>query len=157
MFNSIIWATDGSEAADKALPYIRSFASEHHAKVTLVHCDELLVARSAGKDEFVDGEYVRDKIERQARALRDDGVDAHTKFVGGIGCDAAKQISETATELPADLIVVATRGRTALEGLVLGSVTQRLMLIAPCPVLAVPTAQQRTGQDEQLATAAAAD
>jgi nucleotide-binding universal stress UspA family protein len=59
---------------------------------------------------------------------------------GASGGDAAKQISETATDLPADLIVLATRGRTAIEGLVLGSVIQRLLQIAPCPVFVVPTA-----------------
>jgi nucleotide-binding universal stress UspA family protein len=36
------------------------------------------------------------------------------------------------------VIVVGTRGRTPLAGLVLGGVTQRLLHIAPCPVLAVP-------------------
>jgi nucleotide-binding universal stress UspA family protein len=153
MFKCIIWATDGSEAADTALPYVRSLALEHNAELILGHCDELLVARSAGKDEFIDGEYVRDKIERQAQALRDDGINAHAKFLGGIGCDAAKQIAETAEEWSADLIVVATRGRTALEGLLLGSVTQRLAHIAPCPVFVVPIGAR--GPVDEAAQAAA--
>ena len=51
---------------------------------------------------------------------------------------AAHTIAEEAKEAGADLIVVGTRGHTALAGLLLGSVTQRLLHIAPCPVLAVP-------------------
>jgi nucleotide-binding universal stress UspA family protein len=38
----------------------------------------------------------------------------------------------------ADLIIVGTRGHTALGGLMLGSVTQRLLHIGKCPVLAIP-------------------
>jgi nucleotide-binding universal stress UspA family protein len=157
MFKSIIWATDGSEGADTALPYVESLARQQHAGVTLVHCDELLVQRSAGKDEFIDGEYVRDKIDRQVQSLQDDGVAAQARYCGGIGCDAAKQIAETASELPADLIVVATRGRTALEGLLLGSVTQRLLHIAPCPVLVIPTTRPGAGKGDKMVTAATAD
>ena len=43
------------------------------------------------------------------------------------------------------MIVVGTRGRTALSGLLLGGVTQRLLHIAPCPVLAVPPEHSSDG------------
>jgi nucleotide-binding universal stress UspA family protein len=38
-----------------------------------------------------------------------------------------------------DAIVVGTRGHTPIAGLLVGSVTQRLLHIAPCPLIAVPT------------------
>lgn len=47
-------------------------------------------------------------------------------------------IAERARELGADAIVVGTRGHGPVAGLLLGSVTQRLLHIAECPVLAVP-------------------
>lgn len=139
MFNSIIWATDGSETADKALPYVRELATEHHSKLTLVHCDELLVGRSAGNNEFIGEEYVRDNVRRRVRELCDEGIDASAKFSSGVGCDAAEQIAQAVDELGADLVVIATRGRNRLGQLFLGSVTQRLLELGPCPVFVVPT------------------
>jgi nucleotide-binding universal stress UspA family protein len=156
MFTTIIWATDGSEAADTALPYVKTLASEHNASVTLLHCDELLVARSAGKDEFIEGEYVRDKLRRQAESLRGEGIDAEVKFVAGIGCDAAKQVSDTVEELGADLVVIATRGRNPVAQLFLGSVAQRLLELGPCPVFVVPTLTTATATGGRTAAAATA-
>jgi nucleotide-binding universal stress UspA family protein len=51
---------------------------------------------------------------------------------------AAQMIADAARDFRADVIVVGTRGHTAIGGLLLGSVTQRLLHIATCPVLAIP-------------------
>ena len=50
----------------------------------------------------------------------------------------AHDIANIARDNGADLIVVGTRGMGVIAGLLLGSVTQRLLQIAPCPVLSVP-------------------
>jgi nucleotide-binding universal stress UspA family protein len=64
-------------------------------------------------------------------------------------------IVDVAREVDADLIIVGTRGHTPMVELLLGSVTQRLLHIATCPVLAVPPARQ-TGVDASEGEAAEA-
>ena len=58
--------------------------------------------------------------------------------VGG----AAHAIAEAAAAHHSDAIVIGTRGLTPIGGLLVGSVTQRLLHISPCPVIAVPTRDQ---------------
>lgn len=53
-----------------------------------------------------------------------------------------KCIIEKAIEEKADLIIMSTHGRTGLAHMLIGSVTERVLRRAPCPVLAVPSLQQ---------------
>ena len=54
---------------------------------------------------------------------------------------AAPGIVDTARKLSADLIVIGTHGRTGLSRLMIGSVAERVVRTAPCPVLTVPSAR----------------
>ncbi|MGZ4201886.1 MAG: universal stress protein [Thermoleophilaceae bacterium] len=139
MFKSIVWATDGSEAADQALPYTESLARESGAAVTIVHFDQHLVGRGSGMPLLADEVDIKAKIEAQAQKLAESGLDVTLRVEGDVTGGAARHIAEAAESASADLIVVGTRGHTKLGGLLLGSVTQRLLHIAPCPILAVPS------------------
>jgi nucleotide-binding universal stress UspA family protein len=154
MFRTIIWATDGSETADRALPYAKELAAGVDGRLIVVHSKELLVGRAGGHPVLADEDEVETKIEAQVEQLRADGLDASFRLVSGSAPHAAHMISDAAAEAGADLIVVGTRGHTAVAGLLLGSVTQRLLHIAPCPVLAVPAVARADAQPQETSAVA---
>jgi nucleotide-binding universal stress UspA family protein len=156
MFKSIIWATDGSASADRALPYVKSLASDSNAELVVLHADQLLMGRGGGQHVIADEEAFCTNFEAQAQKLRDSGITSASRVVQvTIGEGPAHTIAETAKDLHADLIVVGTRGHTTLGGLLLGSVTNRLLHIAPCPVFAVPSSVGGEARQTQTTTAEA--
>jgi nucleotide-binding universal stress UspA family protein len=138
MFKTIVWATDGSEAADAALPFARSLAEGEGHRLVVVHCKELLRGRAGGYPMYADEDELQTKIRLQADELRSEGLDVTLRIETGAAPGAAHTIADVARGFGADVVVVGTRGHTAIGGLLLGSVTQRLLHVAPCPVLAVP-------------------
>lgn len=140
MFTTIIWATDGSSSADQALSYAQSIAAEYNARLVVAHCMETAAAHNGASGPLrTNAEELRAKVEKQASALAEEGFAVSENiFTGSAGARPAHAIAELAREIDANLIVAGTRGHTPLAGLMLGSVTQRLLHIAPCPLLAVP-------------------
>lgn len=140
MFTKIVWATDGSAGADQALGYAKDLARAHGADLVVVHGEELSAARSSiGYTRRVDEKDLEAKIKRQVAEMADSGLSVTVKVIGG-HAHPATLIAEVAEDVDADLVVVGTRGHTPLAGLMLGSVTDRLLHILHCPVLAVPQA-----------------
>jgi nucleotide-binding universal stress UspA family protein len=138
MFKTVIWATDGSAAADRALPYAKALAEGEGGTLVAVHSKEIFAGRGGGYPVLADESELEAKIRGQVDEAREEGRDAAFRLVTGVSGHAAHLIADVAHELEADVIVVGTRGHAPVAGLLLGSVTQRLLHIAPCPVLAVP-------------------
>ena len=142
----MIWATDGSEAADSSLPYAREMARD--GKLVVVHCKELLTGRGGGYPVLADEEELQAKISEQVEQIRQEGLEASLHLASSHSSGAAHVIADVAREIGADAIVVGTRGHGMIAGLLLGSVTHRLLHIAPCPVLAVPSRVAQQGERE---------
>jgi len=138
MFRTIIWATDGSAGADQALGYATNLARANGAQLVVVHGEELSGARSSiGYTRRADEEDLEAKIKRQVAEIAESGISVNVKVIEG-HAHPATLIAEVAEDIGADLVVVGTRGHTPLAGLMLGSVTDRLLHILHIPVLAVP-------------------
>jgi nucleotide-binding universal stress UspA family protein len=135
-FDLVIWATDGSENADLALEYAVKLA---RSRLLAVHVKEMGVGRSAGYPVHVDEEEREQKVRRQVDELKDAGVDVELELAAVASGGAAHVIADIARDVGADVVVVGTRGQGLVAGLLLGSVTHRLLHVAPCPVLAVPS------------------
>ncbi|MEA3340919.1 MAG: universal stress protein [Chloroflexota bacterium] len=138
MFKCIVYATDGSEHARKALAYARDLTKLHKAKLFVVHAyssvSDLLgykeyssiVARRIAHGEEIVGEAVKE--------LESAGLTVEIELLEGPMAEAILRVAETRE---ADLIIVGARGSSSLRGLLLGSVSQKVIQHATCPVLVV--------------------
>jgi nucleotide-binding universal stress UspA family protein len=141
----IVVAHDLSAAADRALAFALGLARQLGARVDVVHVHpDLYDGRSTpaaglpwpseGQEErylrFLDGELT-ERIARVGGA----GLEVQHHVVRGI---PDKRLRELAADLSADLLCVGATGKGAVDRVLLGSVSQRLMRMSPVPVLVVP-------------------
>lgn len=137
MYRTLIWSTDGSTGAAAALREALGIADANGARIVAVHCDQRLDGRAGGWPALPDEDDARLRIHRQVQELRDAGVDIEL-VIRRSHAEAADVVAAIAKEHHADAIVCGTRGLGAFSGAILGSFTQRLLHVSPCPVVAVP-------------------
>lgn len=139
---TILVPTDYSEPAAEAVRRAAQLAQTVGARLVLLHVfddADFLVTDSMGlglmgplAEYRAQARGVAEKeLEAQAQALRDRGLQAEARFCVG---HPARQITATATECRADLIVMSTHGRAGWKRLTLGSVAESVVRHAPCPV-----------------------
>lgn len=144
----ILVAIDGSVGSMKALNLAADLARTYNAELILLAvAHHLSSAIETAVEEFVRVEHLEtplhDAAEAAAETVVAEGqVEAHEKGVRQITKevvlgDPAHEIIAIANERQADLIVVGSRGYGRLVGLMLGSVAQKVLGHATCPVLVV--------------------
>ncbi len=139
MFKTVVWATDGSGNADRSLAYAKALAKGEGTSLIALHVVQRITnSRATGLTANVDEGHVKEGVKQTVDELKSEGLNASLKVIDELGHQPAHLIADAARELGADVIVMGTRGHSAIGGLLLGSVTQRLLHVAPCPVLAVP-------------------
>lgn len=137
MFETIVWATDGSDLADAALEHVVELARMHRSKIVAVHANDLFVGRYGGAPISADEPEMRMKIAQQVEDLQAAGFDAELEIRSG-SPDVATLIARAADDVHADLIVVGTHGHGGLAAALMGSVARGLCHAAHQPVLVVP-------------------
>jgi nucleotide-binding universal stress UspA family protein len=138
MFKTIVVALDGSAGSRAAVPVAMELAERESAKLIVAHVEERVVAKGGGPVNLAEDE-IQAEIRGEAAKLQERGLDVEVQMgrvaLGG----PAHVIEDIAAEAGADLIVLGTRGHAPVTGLLLGSVTQRLLHVASRPVLVVPS------------------
>ena len=140
MFKTIVLALDGSDGSRNAIPLATELAQNDKAAILIAHVEERILGKGGGP-LHVDEEEIKAEIRKQADELSAQGIDTSIQMVDVMLGGPAHAIEEIANNAGADLIVLGTRGHSPVAGLLLGSVTHRLLHIARRPVLAVPEAK----------------
>jgi nucleotide-binding universal stress UspA family protein len=140
---TIVVPTDFSPASDHAVDYAAALAGPLGATLHLLHVVEEPFLAGAGWEWYVpDVRAVREQLASDSLArlatLAERVTQRGLVVTTGVAYGApAEGIVTAAEDGGADLIVMSTHGRSGVPHLVLGSVAERVIRSAPCPVLAV--------------------
>ena len=143
LLKNILVATDFGEASDAALSYGRDLARTYGATLHVLHVAENLVVRYADDAALALLPQLQTDIDEAARkrmaelVTDEDRTMLHAKPVVLAAFGAAEAIVEYAKMYNVDVIVMGTHGRGGFAHLLMGSVAERVVRTAPCPVLTV--------------------
>jgi nucleotide-binding universal stress UspA family protein len=142
--DSILVATDFSEGAEEAVSYAADLAAHFEAEIVLLHAYNVEIPMAS---PMMSGGYVLpdgffEEIAKQARLQTEEkakALQAKGLRVTPVALDepAALAITGEAERRKVDLIVMGTRGLTGLKHIALGSIADKVVRTAPCPVLTI--------------------
>jgi nucleotide-binding universal stress UspA family protein len=131
----ILVATDFSDASDVALSYGRTLAQTFGASLHLLHVMENPFLRAHAADPHVLRAGTLSHL--NDRLTVNDRTRLKATAVLATADSPAEEIARHAAKYEIDLIVMGTHGRGAIAQLLMGSVAEKVVRIAPCPVLTV--------------------
>lgn len=142
----IVVATDGSEGAGRALDYAASLAEKVGCELVIVNViggyglpNEVFVRFTEGQHAWLNELLASISAETLTKARdRARGLGAGTIILELRAGSVAETIVEVAQEKKADAIIAGKRGAGGFERFLLGSVSQKLVSLAPVPVIVVP-------------------
>jgi nucleotide-binding universal stress UspA family protein len=141
---NILVATDFSEPSAVALNYGRDLARSYDASLHVVHVMEDLLALHGPEIGFAYSDVQRNieagmRRDLDATLSAEDRRTLDARTVITRASNVSHAITKYARDNATDLIIVGTHGRGAIERFLIGSVAERVMRTAPCPVLIVRT------------------
>jgi len=135
-------AVDGSENSVRAVSYAVEMVQHYpESHITLLYVDTLATVLSRKGAEFpsnfedVRGQAVKQALVKAEKILLEKSIPFKTKVLEGF--DIAETVSEYAKEKGFDQIILGTRGLGNLSGIVMGSVSHKILHLSPCPVTLV--------------------
>jgi nucleotide-binding universal stress UspA family protein len=148
MYSRILAATDGSGTSDLAVEQAARLAKDQGAQLRIVHViEQSRLAFAAAGPVAIDMEGIlqalrksgQTALDRASTVARRLGVEAETAIIGDDAVDdrVATVLADEARRWKADLIVLGTHGRRGLNHLLMGSVAEAAVRVAPAHVLLV--------------------
>lgn len=139
MFDKILVTLDGSSLAEKVLPYVEQIAAKFDSEIILLHVVTIPAISASPEaniieDEKIAEQHAQEYLERIDYRLTQAGLKARPVIVKG---KPAEGIVDYAELEKVDLIAMSTHGRSGLGRWVFGSVAERVLRGAGCPVLLI--------------------
>lgn len=134
----ILVGADGSEHSKRAAHYAVDLANAFGSTIILATSfrGETIVSDDPAKQYEVKGvkQRAQNRLAWYKEFIDTNGISREVMILDG---PAAQALADAADRAHADIVVIGSRGRTNLVGLMFGSTAHTLMHIAPCPVIAV--------------------
>ena len=140
---NILIPVDFSDFSDKALEYALYIAEKYSAKITLFHA-VVLFQDDVGEEQRLQDyeewvkrreETIRTQMNKNLHKAKKRGISVETAI--GRGVNAADVILDFFNDKQFDLIIMGTHGRTGLKHMLMGSVSEKVVRLAPVPVLTI--------------------
>jgi nucleotide-binding universal stress UspA family protein len=143
-FKNILFATDFSESSDYAFEYALAMSRRYDACLNLIHVINEPVDLRGFYVPHISFDKLEEEIEEGARKMMEKFCRTHlgdyanhaSFIVPGIAYD---EIIKKALEIPADLVVMGTHGRTGLDHVLFGSTAEKVVRKSPVPVMTIRT------------------
>jgi len=140
-FQHILVPLDVSQHADRALAYAIAWGRELHAHLTLLHVIQsvspmgvdTVPALPAAHLKTLENELTR-HMQGYLQRVEEAGVQGELVMAHGDPCGETIEIVKARR---VDLIIMGSHGRTGFRHLLMGSMAEKVMRLAPCPVLIV--------------------
>ena len=151
---TMVVPVDFSEHRFRGMSHARELAPVYDMDLLLLHVVEVTDLPDAygvhgsPPDPGVLADRAEEALDVEADSLRTKGIDVTLDVRGG---HPAAEILDVADETGATFITIATHGRTGLERMLMGSVAEKVLRHAPCPVCAVPSFGRSLVEDEDRA------
>jgi nucleotide-binding universal stress UspA family protein len=159
----ILWPTDFSSLSLKAAAYARGFRDVFRAELWVVHvCLPPMLPTmdfppaAAAELAPQPQELLRDATTRLRRLVGEQFEDAQRVRFEAVMGTPWLEVCNFAAKNAIDLIVIATHGRTGLQHVLMGSVAERIVQHAPCPVLVVKNVERDFTVQQEIQRAAVA-
>ena len=143
VLKNVLVATDFEETSGAALDYGRDLARSYGSTLHVLHTVENILVRFAAEGALALLPDLQTAVETNARermealVTGEDRTTLRAKAVIVTAAEPAEAIVQYAKEHNVDLIVMGTHGRHGFTHVFMGSVAERVVRMAPCPVLTV--------------------